>query len=517
MKRLLGVLLAGIFGLLAPRPFAAPIAVTAVNEDANGITLQMSPGVLRLEIYSPRIIRVIYTTPERLPETTSLAVITKPARANWKLSDTQSEIILRTDEIEARVNRATGAVSFFAKDGTPFLAEKPEGGKSLAPNRINGMDTLRSRQEFVLAPGEAIYGLGQHANGWMNYRGATIHLQQRNPTESAVPVLVSSRGYGILWDNPAITDVSVGAGVEQVIPAAQLCTENGEPGGLTARYYRGENFDTLITNRTDAQVDFDWSSTPPTGLPHDHYSVRWDGFAEAREGGVYTLSTSSDDGVRLWIDDRQVIDDWGIHPAQTDTATVRFAANSRHRIRMEYFQGGGQAVVQLAWQLPAKESQVTWTSEAADAIDYYFMAGPALDRVVADYRELTGAAPMFGKWAWGFWQCKEHYASQQELLDVAQRYRAMHVPLDCVIQDWYYWNPHPWGSHEFDTNRYPDFAELMRELHADHVHLIISVWARFDQGSANWRQLKDAGGLYPEVFSNFLVRPAFNIMTPSTQ
>ena len=337
----------------------------------------------------------------------------------------------------------------------------------------------------------------------MNYCGTTVHLQQRNPTESAVPVLVSNRGYGILWDNPAITDVNVGAGVEQVIPAAQLCSENGESGGLTARYYQGENFDTLATNRTDAQVDFDWSNIPPPGLRHDHYSVRWDGFVEAREGGAYTFSTSSDDGVRLWIDDRQVIDDWGIHPAQTDIATVRFAANSRHRIRLEYFQGGGQAVARLAWQLPAKNSQVTWTSEAADAIDYYFMAGPALDQVVADYRELTGAAPMFGKWAWGFWQCKEHYATQQELLDVAQRYRAMHVPLDCVIQDWYYWSPHPWGSHQFDKNRYPNFAELMHELHADNVHLIISVWGRFDEGSSNWLEVKNAGGLYPEEFDNW--------------
>ena len=113
---------------------------------------------------------------------------------------------MRTDEIQAHVNRATGAVSFFDKDGAPILAENPDGGKSLTPNQINGMNTLRSRQEFVLAPDEAIYGLGQHQNGWMNYCGATVHLQQRNPTESAVPVLVSSRGYGILWDNPAITE-----------------------------------------------------------------------------------------------------------------------------------------------------------------------------------------------------------------------------------------------------------------------------------------------------------------------
>ena len=116
---------------------------------------------------------------------------------------------------------------------------------------------------------------------------------------------------------------------------------------------------------------------------------------------------------------------------------------------------------------------------------------------------------MFGKWAWGFWQCKEHYATQQELLDVVERYRAMHVPLDGIIQDWQYWSPHPWGSHQFDTNRYPNLTELMRELHADNAHLIISVWARFDVGSSNWLELKNAGGLYPEVFTNVCPKGKF--------
>ncbi|MGA8493188.1 MAG: PA14 domain-containing protein, partial [Terriglobales bacterium] len=371
MKHFLNTVLIYVVCFSAARTCAAPIAVAGVKTDANGVTLQMNPGVMRLVVYSPRIIRVTYAAQDPLPTSASLAVISEPERAKWKLSDTTGEIILRTDEIQARVNRATGAVSFFDKNGAPMLAENPDGGKSLTPNRINGMDSLRSRQEFVLAPEEAIYGLGQHPDGRMNYCGTTVHLQQQNPTESAVPVLVSSRGYGIFWDNPSITDVSVGAGAEQVISAAQLCTETGEAGGLTARYYRGENFDTMVTNRTDAQVDFNWSETPPPGLPHDHYSVRWDGFVQAAQAGTYTFSTSSDDGVRLWIDDRQVIDDWGIHPAQTDRATVTFAANSRHRIRMEYFQAGGQAVARLAWQLPAKNSQVTWTSEAADAIDYY--------------------------------------------------------------------------------------------------------------------------------------------------
>lgn len=509
MKRIFRFLHLLGLGFLAVPTFGMPIAVTAVHKNAGGITLQMQTGILRLEVYSARIIRVTYTTQAQLPDVASLAVIGKPAPTKWDLRERPDKIILRTDEIQAHVNRTTGAVSFFEEDGTPLLAENPAGGKSLVQNQINGEATFRSRQEFVLAPNEAIYGLGQHQNGRMNYRGEILHLQQRNPTESAVPVLVSSQGYGILWDNAAITDVNVGVGERQVVPSAQLYTENGDAGGLTAAYYFGENFDTPVTNRVDAQVNFDWSDTPPPGLPHDHYSVRWEGFVQATQGGTYTFTTTSDDGVRLWIDGQQVINDWSVHAAQANNATVTFAANSRHRLRMEYFQGGGQAVARLEWQLPTKASQVTWTSEASDAIDYYFMAGPKLDQVIADYRGLTGAAPMFGKWAWGFWQCKEHYATQQELLEVTQRYRQMQVPLDCVIQDWYYWNPHPWGSHEFDTNRYPDFAALMKQLHADNTHLIISVWGRFDEGSANWQELEDAGGLYPEKFAGWLTPAKF--------
>jgi alpha-D-xyloside xylohydrolase len=502
MKQLLRTIFICAVCFSAARTFAAPIPVASVKKDSDGITLQMKPGAMRLEVYSPRIIRVTYAAQDELPDLTSLAVIAKARRTKWTWRETKDEIILRTDEVQVRVNRMTGAVLFFDKSGKLIVAENPDGGKSLTPNQINGMNTLRSRDEFVLSPHEAIYGLGQHQNGLMNYRGAMIHLQQRNPTQSAVPVLVSSRGYGVLWDNPAITDVNVGGGVKQSIPTDQFYTEAGQPGGLTARYYSGTNFDMLVATRTNANVDFDWSQTPPPGLPHDYYSVRWDGYVKARQGGKYTFVTSSDDGARLWIDGRPVINDWSVHAQQTDRATVTFAAGSRHRIRLEYFQAAGQAVVRLDWELPSKASFVEWASEAADSVDYYFMYGPALDQVVADYRRLTGAAPMFGKWAWGLWQCKNHYTSQKQILGVVARYRRLRIPLDNIIQDWQYWTPNPWGSHRFDTNRYPDVTQMMHELHANHMHLIISVWARFDVGCSNWLQLKDADALYPQVLNN---------------
>jgi alpha-D-xyloside xylohydrolase len=106
---------------------------------------------------------------------------------------------------------------------------------------------------------------------------------------------------------------------------------------------------------------------------------------------------------------------------------------------------------------------------------------------------------MFGRWAWGFWQSRERYESQDQILGVAAEYRRRHIPLDGVVQDWQYWGDQPWGSHAFGP-KFPDPAGLVRTLHDEHVHGIISVWAKFDRGSKNHDELERAGFLYPTVY-----------------
>jgi len=120
------------------------------------------------------------------------------------------------------------------------------------------------------------------------------------------------------------------------------------------------------------------------------------------------------------------------------------------------------------------------SSEVADVIDYYFLYGPGLDQVIAGYRELTGAAPLFGAWAYGFWQCKNRYQSQAELLGVARKYRELHIPADNIVQDWFWWNT--MGEPVFNKN-HPDPRGLVDELHRNSFHLMISVWPYFRPGS----------------------------------
>ena len=130
------------------------------------------------------------------------------------------------------------------------------------------------------------------------------------------------------------------------------------------------------------------------------------------------------------------------------------------------------------------------SSEVSDSMDYYFFYGPDFDHLIADYRELTGTVPLFGKWAYGYWQCKNRYDSQQELLAIAQKYRDLHIPLDNLVQDWFWWNT--MGEPVFNKN-YPDPKGLIDALHKNNVHLMISVWPYFRPGSPVYDDMDKRG------------------------
>ena len=131
------------------------------------------------------------------------------------------------------------------------------------------------------------------------------------------------------------------------------------------------------------------------------------------------------------------------------------------------------------------------SSEVADEMDYYFLYGPEFDHIIAGYRELTGAPPLFGKWAYGFWQCKNKYNTQEELLSVAHKYRQLHIPADNIVQDWFWW--YTMGEPVFDKARYPDPPGMVEDLHKSNFHLMISVWPYFRPGSKTYDDMDQRG------------------------
>ena len=130
------------------------------------------------------------------------------------------------------------------------------------------------------------------------------------------------------------------------------------------------------------------------------------------------------------------------------------------------------------------------SSEVADVVDYYFLYGPDFDKIIAGYRDLTAQAPMFGKWAYGFWQCKNRYKSQAEILGVARKYRDLHIPVDNIVQDWFWWNRK--GEFVFNKN-YPDPKAMVEQLHSENFHVMISIWPFFEPGSTNYDYMQGKG------------------------
>ena len=127
----------------------------------------------------------------------------------WDVTETTDAVVVQTDLVKARVDLKTGAISFLDLNNNPVLRESDD-GRDISPATQKGVEGTLVRQSFVLPPNEGIYGLGQHQQGIWNYRGQTVRLLQEN-REVGIPVILSSKGYSLLWDNPAVTDISVGA------------------------------------------------------------------------------------------------------------------------------------------------------------------------------------------------------------------------------------------------------------------------------------------------------------------
>jgi alpha-D-xyloside xylohydrolase len=143
-----------------------------------------------------------------------------------------------------------------------------------------------------------------------------------------------------------------------------------------------------------------------------------------------------------------------------------------------------------------KPESTSFKSDVGDCIDYYFMLGGNIDGSIACMRELTGQAPMFPLWTFGYWQSKERYKSQNELVGVVNKYRELGVPLDGIIQDWQYWgNNYLWNAMEFLNPEFPNPKKMVEDIHNQNAHLIISIWSSFGPQTKQFREMQPKGML----------------------
>jgi alpha-D-xyloside xylohydrolase len=344
--------------------------------DADGLTLDSSAGKIRVEVIDDSIIHVLHTRANQFGPQPSLIVLPQKPAGTWNVSDEPDAIVLRTTALQLRINRESAAFTWLDLAGNLLVSEPDTGGKHLEPIAVEKrifddgatiqtertVDGLKARAQaaavvvdrmafstkldLVFSENEAIYGLGQHEEGILNYRGQSQYLYHQN-LKVAMPVIVSTRGYGILWDTTSLA------------------------------------------------------------VFHD--------------------------------------DVYG-----------------------SYF----------------------WT-EVDDEMDFYFVAGPEFDQIVAGFRKLTGKPTMLPRWTYGYIQSKERYRTQQELIDTVAEYRRREIPIDCIVQDWLTWTGKWWGDKNPDPERYPDPRGLVDNLHAMNAKLMVSIWPIMRGESPNQIEMRE--------------------------
>ena len=329
-------------------------AIKESRADSHGVTFRTTAGTMRIEACGDRVIHVVASRTSEIPSP-KIPVVTRPCKAdNVEIKAEKKATKVSTAKITVVVDDASGAVSFLSRDGKPVLVEPKQGGKAFdVPSQFE-TKLWQVQQTFLSPPDEALYGLGQHQEGIFNVREVPIRLHQAN-TNISVPFLVSSNGYGILWNNPSLTDF----------------------------------------NSADQSIAID----PHTGK----------GKFTTGAKGVYGFLLTSDnrDQLTVEVDGQHAIDLQNMWTPTSASGVMALEANKEYDISTR----GGPGGVQLAVRPP--QDTTSFRSEIGDAVDYYFFYGPELNRVISDYRQLTGEAPLFPKWAYGYWQCRERYHSQQ--------------------------------------------------------------------------------------------------------
>jgi len=470
-------------------------------QNAAGVVVTPATGAahrVRLEVRSDRIMRVTAVNDENLELPKSLMVVgaSAPAPA-FTVTKQDDGVVLSTAQLIAHVSLANGAVRFTDSAGKPLLEEQPRSAWAVS-------------QRFNAGTDEGLFGSGQHQNAQLDLNGEDVELSQHN-MDIGVPFVVSTRNYGVLWDNNGITRIGNPKPYGLASRDLKIRDAAGKEGGFTARYsiagvQKRERIEKdinyqYIRDRSSWPKELLTGQEPATGSPPNilpNQSVTWEGTVESAHSGQHKFQLYGSSYFKVYVDDKLVLDRWRQNwAAWYHNFDVAMTAGTPVKLRIEWIPEGGYLALLHNDPLPDTERHsLTFTSDTGRAIDYYIVAGGTQDEVIAGYRALTGKAVLLPRWAYGFWQSRQRYTTQKELLDVVNEYRKRKIPLDNIVMDWFYWKEDQWGSHEFDKTRFPDPKGMLDAVHAQNAHFMISVWPKFYPGTANYKELDAAGYMY---------------------
>ncbi|MCX7985880.1 MAG: PA14 domain-containing protein [Bacteroidales bacterium] len=504
MKKL--VLLITVIGC-----FTAIVSCKKVVQQGNELIVRLDAKkadgaqAMKIVFITDKIVRVIASPTSNFSSDTSLMVlrnVSEPVKTSFRR--TGDTLFFSSNQVTVKIVLPEGKITFLDSLGNVLLTEYQKSSKSFSPINIEGKKFYNIQQIFESPADEAFFGLGQHQDGWMNYKGKDVDLYQYN-SKVSVPFVVSSKKYGLLWDNYSQSKFGDSRDY-QPISILKLYDNKLNEGGLEAKYFSKTDTTKIFVLRSENDLTYEFLTDLhklPAGVPLNESKVVWSGYLESDTSGDHKFRLYAAGYIKMWVDGKMVVDRWrqAWNPT-TNYFTWYMEKGKRYPIRIEWDPDGGESYIGLRALKPLPgdmQEKLSLWSEVAHQIDYYFIAGNNIDDVVHGYRTITGKAPIMPKWALGFWQSRERYKTQDELLSVVAEYRKRNIPFDNIVLDWFYWPQDKWGSHDFDSTRFPDPVGMIKKLHNEYnAHLMISVWGKFYEGIENYKKLDEKGFLYKD-------------------
>ena len=508
-------------------------------QNGNYLTVQLKqhqnygPSQIRLQVVNDRIIRVQATAEQGFRNKQSLIIVPQNSKAKYKVEEQGDDLIITTAAMRAVLNEATGQITFYDLKDQVLLKEVAQGGKTFkpftVPDREIGVDIAKVpeaqkhgwswRALFDSPDNEAFYGLGQHQSEELNMKGKNEDLFQYN-TKVSVPFVISNKNYGILWDSYSYSRWGNPDDYLQLNRAFKLYDKDGKEGQLTGTYVdkngqkivRGEDsiyFEYAMPETSEIcnKTDKGGIQNLPKGFALNGSKVVYEGYVEAPTSSFYQFILYYAGYMKIYIDGKLVVPErwrtaWNPNSYKFETAIPK---GKKTPIRIEWQPDGDVSYCGLRVAAPrseAEKNQLSIWSEMSPDMDYYFIAGKDMDEVISGYRTLTGKAPVYPKWVLGFWQSRERYQSSKDIEENMKKFRDLKIPVDNIVQDWNYWKLDSWGSHEFESARYPNPQAMLDSVHALHGRFMISVWPKFYDTVNNYKELDAKGWMYHQAIKD---------------
>ena len=425
------------------------------------VQVTFGQGQLSVQPLNDNAVRIRYEE-QRCRQLPEYIYVNAASNVRYDVNQTASGCDITTAKMRVIIDQKNQKVRISDASGHEvFLANKHD----LRPISFDGEQAYAATLAIASPSDEHLYGLGQFQDGYTNVRGLSRRLIQVN-TQISIPMLLSSRGYGLLWNQYSMTEFNPG-------------TDSLRLEKRTTESLHQEVVDATSTTGNQREV---------------RERHLFEGDLDIAEEGDYSLLLDVGQKMArrhdLSIDSQQVIQLQNIWLPPTASTIVHLTAG-RHHLSAELEKNDRPAVY-----YSKVTDETVFRSPLSTAVDYTVFVGSG-DEVISSFRSLTGTAPLMPKWALGYIHCRERFHSQEEILNTAQRFRSERLPVDVLVQDWQYWGKYGWNAMRFDEEHYPDPARLTDSLHGMNICLMLSVWSKIDPNSTLGKEMKAAGHYIP--------------------